>query len=293
MQKKAFWWCVVAALFIFSSRAFSVAQGTTPAAPGRNRSQPSATTVATELRDLVARIQLKVDQGKNTSADLEDDLKGFDNLLAKYAGQKTDDVAEILCTQARLCLQVLGDAPQSRHLILQLKRDFPLTTQGRNADQILNSISRHENGARIRGALVAGSQFPDFSEEDSTRKRLSLSAHKGKVVLVHFWASWSQASVADLPNLLALYEKHHEDGFNIIGVSLDDDQLKLSGFTARYRIPWPQFCDSGRWNNKLAVKYGVNVIPASYLLDRNGMIISKDPSGQRLAEQIALALEKN
>ena len=56
---------------------------------------------------------------------------------------------------------------------------------------------------------------------------------------------------------------------------MDDDRLRLSAFTTQNRMPWPQFCDAGRWNNKLAVKYGVNTIPASYLLDGEGKIISK------------------
>ena len=145
----------------------------------------SSTTVSSELHNLVARIQSRLGEGKNSPADLEDELKGFDILLAKYAGQKTDDVAEILCAEARLYLQVFADSARSRQLILRVKREFPLTTQGRNSDQILNSITKNEDAARIRSFLVPGSQFPDFAEKDSARHQLSLSAYKGKVVLVN------------------------------------------------------------------------------------------------------------
>jgi peroxiredoxin len=279
------------ALLMPSDRAFASEQSARPARSRPARTE-SFTTVASELSELIARIQSMLDQGKNTPADLAEELKGFDALLTKYAGQKTDDVAEILCTEAKLYLQVLDDSAQSRQLILRLKREFPLTTQGRNADQMLKSITRDEDAARIRSFLVTGSQFPDFAEKDSTRHELSLSAYKGKVVLVHFWASWSKASVADLPTLLALYQKYHQHGFSIIGVSLDDDQLRLSGFTAQNKMPWPQFCDANRWNNKLAVKYGVHTIPASYLLDREGKIISKNLAGPALAEQVAAGLQK-
>jgi peroxiredoxin len=284
--------CCFALGLLIAGNWASAAEKSAPPASSNSGASQSATTASSELHDLTARIQSRLDQGKNTFADLEEELKGFDPLLARYAGQKTDEVAEILCTQARLYLQVLGDSAKSRQLILQLKREFPLTTQGRKADEILTSISRHEEAVRIRSFLVPGSQFPDFAEKDSTRHQLTLSAYKGKVVLLHFWASWSKPSVAELPTLLALYEKYQGRGFDIIGISLDDDQLKLSAFTTRNQIPWPQFCDRGGWKNKLALKYGVDVIPASYLLDRDGRIIAKNLAGEDLHAHVVAALDQ-
>jgi peroxiredoxin len=245
-----------------------------------------------ELNDLVVRIQTSIDKGRTTKADLASELLEFDELLKKHAGKQTDDVAEILVVEARLYLQVLDDTAHARQLILRLKCDFPGTTPGRKVPELLATITRHEEAQRTRSFLVINSTFPDFSEKDTLRNRLSLSAYRGRVVLVQFWATWSKSSVADVPQLLAVYDRHRAGGFEIIGISLDDDQLRLSAFTTRNTIPWPQFCDGSTWNNKLALKYGVDALPANYLLDREGKIIGKNLRGAELEEKVAAALAK-
>ena len=248
--------------------------------------------VSRELHDLVVRIQSSIEKGRTTKADLAGELGEFDELLQKHSGEKTDDVAEILVLEARLYLQVLDDSAQARELILRLKREFPHTTGGRKAPELLAAISRHEEAQHARSFLVINSTFPDFSEKDTLGNPLTLSAYRGRVVLVQFWATWSRPSVAELPQLLAVYDQRHPVGFEVIGISLDDDLLKLSNFTTRNRMGWPQFCDGSTWRNKLALQYGVNRIPANYLLDREGKIIGKDLHGAELKEKIAEALAK-
>jgi alkyl hydroperoxide reductase subunit AhpC len=98
--------------------------------------------------------------------------------------------------------------------------------------------------------------------------------------------------VAELPNVLKTYTKHHSEGFEIIGVSLDDNQQKLESFLNGKGISWPQFFDGKGWNNKLAVKYGIQAIPATYLLDGNGVIIATDLRGKELEQAVAKALAK-
>ncbi|HSU53447.1 MAG TPA: thioredoxin family protein, partial [Candidatus Dormibacteraeota bacterium] len=78
----------------------------------------------------------------------------------------------------------------------------------------------------------------------------------------------------------------------IIGISLDDDQLTLSGFTARNQMRWPQFCDAAKWKNKLALKYGVNTLPTNYLLDTEGKIIAQNLRGAELEATVVAALAK-
>lgn len=89
---------------------------------------------------------------------------------------------------------------------------------------------------------------------------------------------------------MATYGKYHGKGFEIIGVSLDQDQQKLLNFTKQNNMIWPQFFDGQGWNNKLAVKYGIESIPATFLLDGNGKIIGKDLRGEELEQAIARAL---
>jgi len=96
-----------------------------------------------------------------------------------------------------------------------------------------------------------------------------------------------------MPNVIATYGRYHTQGFDIIGVSLDDDQNAVVKFTQAQGMAWPQYFDGQGWNNKLAKKYGVNSIPMDYLLDRHGIIIGKELRGEALGQAVAKALANN
>jgi len=228
-----------------------------------------------ELQDLVSKVQTKLKEGKKTEKDLAEDIKEFEALLARHKDEKTDEVAQILMMEAMVYLQVLDNAEKAVALVKQLKRDFPETKAGQGADQMLEALQKQEETKKVQRSLVEGSKFPDFDEKDVTGKPISVANYKGKVVLIDFWATWCGPCVAELPNVLKAYEKHHSKGFEIIGISLDQDQTKLTTFTKQKNMTWQQFFDGKGWGNKLAAKYGVNSIPATYLLDGDGKIIAK------------------
>ena len=100
------------------------------------------TAAATELKDLVAKVNTKLQQGKRTEEDLAPDLKEFEALLAKHKGEKTDETAQILMMEALLYLQVLDNTDKGVQLIKQLKTDFPDSKPAQNADQILDSVKQ-------------------------------------------------------------------------------------------------------------------------------------------------------
>lgn len=96
----------------------------------------------------------------------------------------------------------------------------------------------------------------------------------------------------ELPNVQKTYEKYHPKGFEIIGISLDEDEQKLKSFLKEKNIPWPQYFDGKGWENKLAMQYGIKSIPATFLLDGDGKIIAKDLRGEELEQAVAKALPK-
>jgi thiol-disulfide isomerase/thioredoxin len=261
---------------------------------------------ATELKELVTKVQAKVMElrppsppgtprkiVKISEADMSDELKQFDTLLAKHPGEKTDDVVQILYMKYMVYSQVIGDKEKGTELLAQLKKEFP------DSKLVANMKREEEQEAetqKIQDALAIGTKFPDFNEKDLTGKPLSIANYKGKVVLIDFWATWCAPCRAEVPNVVAVYNKHHSNGFEIIGISLDrqPDKAKLESYTKENKMPWPQFFDGQFWNNKLSTKYGVRSIPATYLLDGEGKIIGKgdDIRGENLDGAVAKALAR-
>jgi thiol-disulfide isomerase/thioredoxin len=242
-----------------------------------------------ELQALVAKINTDLEAGKHTEADLSDDLKQFDALLAEHKGEKTDAVAQILVAEAMLYSDVLNDGDKSEALMHQLTNDFSGTPL---VIHIQQEEAKQAAGIKMQSALVEGASFPDFQEKDVMGNPLSIANYKGKVVLIDFWATWCVPCRMQLPGVIAAYQKYHSQGFEVIGVSLDQDQQTMLNFTKENDMPWPEYFDGMGWGNELAVKYGIQSIPQNYLLDGNGKIIGRDLAGQDLMDAVAKAVGK-
>ncbi len=245
-----------------------------------------------DLKQLVATVTVKLKAGKMTEEALAPELAQFDALLAKYAGQKTEEVARILMMKASLYVQVFKNTGKAIELIRQLKNDFPDTSFAKNADETLAELEQMERAEKATAALKVGAPFPAITEQDFEGKPLTLDAYKGKVVLLDFWATWCGPCVAELPNVLAAYQKYHGKGFEIIGISLDKDRAALSAFLKENKVTWQQYFDGQGWQNKLAQQHGVMSIPTTYLLDGEGRIIASDLRGPALEAELARRLDK-
>ena len=252
-----------------------------------------AGTASAELDALVGKIQHKLLEGKRSEADLADDLKAFDELIAKHQAEKTDDSARIVFMKAMLYQQVLDKADPAIDLLQRIKTDYPDTRYAKNADQVTEAIKQEDELKKIQRSLTEGAKFPDFNEQDLDGKALSAGKFKGKVVLIDFWATWCAPCIGELPGVIQTYEKYHDKGFEIIGISLDQDQQRLQSFTKDRNMTWPQYFDGKGWGSKLVQKYGIHMIPANLLLDGDGKIIGHDLHGDALGEAIGKALNKN
>jgi peroxiredoxin len=166
----------------------------------------------------------------------------------------------------------------------------------RDPQKYLAMRERWLEARKNQGTLVQGATFPDFDEKDVMDQPLSLSRFRGKVVLIDFWATWCVPCCAEVPNVVATFQKYHDQGFEVIGVSLDKDRKKLLDFTMENKMTWQEYFDgkSLPWENKLASRYDIehSGIPMDYLLDGNGKIIGKNLRGGALPQAVAKALVK-
>jgi thiol-disulfide isomerase/thioredoxin len=101
-------------------------------------------------------------------------------------------------------------------------------------------------------------------------REVDVSKLKGKVVLIDFWATWCGPCVGELPHVKEAYDKNHHKGFEIVGVSLDQEKASLTEFVAGHQMEWPQYFDGQGWENKLAGQFGITSIPAMWLIDKKG-----------------------
>lgn len=244
-----------------------------------------------QLQELVEKVKAKLQAGKRTEADLAEELKNFDAVLAEHKGEKTDDVAQILFMKGLLYAEILENDEKATELLKQVQTDFPETTFAKQSESVIASLSRQAEARKIQRSLAVGTPFPNFETTDLEGKPLSLANYKGKVVLIDFWATWCGPCVQELPNVLKAYEKYHAKGFEIIGISLDNEKEKLTSFIKEKNMPWPQSFDGKGWQSDLAAKYGINSIPATYLLDGEGKIIAKDLRGDALDAALEKALK--
>ena len=138
-----------------------------------------------------------------------------------------------------------------------------------------------ELGSRINGMQVAvGTQAPDFTETDSSGRPVSLSAFRGKYVLVNFWASWCHPCRAENSFLVPAYDKYKDKGFEILGVSLDGGgpmarELWMKAMRTD-NTPWTQVSDLQGFKDAAAIRYGIASIPRNFLVDPGGKIIARD-----------------
>ncbi|NQV24813.1 MAG: TlpA family protein disulfide reductase [Rhodopirellula sp.] len=170
--------------------------------------------------------------------------------------------------------QVVRDFAAARHVYEEIAAKFFL-----NAD--VRSLCEN----RIRKIEMVDQPAPEVEGSDISGGTVSLASLEGKVVLIDFWATNCPPCLEEMPNLKQLYAEFHDDGFEIIGVSLDEDPAIVEQFTARAEITWPMIVERGAVKS-LRASYFVPTIPSLFVVDRSGRLHQFDVRGKHLRKVI-------
>lgn len=139
--------------------------------------------------------------------------------------------------------------------------------------------------------LEVGGLAPEIQLKTMDGADIKLSSLRGKIVLIDFWASWCGPCRKENPNVVNLYNQYKNKGFEIFGVSLDDNPDKWKAAVQKDGLIWKHGSDLRGWQNIAAQTYQVNSIPFTVLLDKNGRIIAKGLRGEELANKLAELLK--
>lgn len=143
-------------------------------------------------------------------------------------------------------------------------------------------------------AAEVGSKAPSFTAPTPDGDELSLEDNLGKVTVVDFWAAWCKPCRVENPNLVRTYNKYKDQGLNIISVSLDRPGQKdrwLQAIEEDNLEQWQHVSNLKFWNEPIAKKYRVSAIPATFILDENGVIVAKNLRGEALSNKIGELLQ--
>ncbi|HUB67076.1 MAG TPA: TlpA disulfide reductase family protein [Candidatus Methylacidiphilales bacterium] len=163
--------------------------------------------------------------------------------------------------------------------------------------QKLASDPQPEIAAMAQQELAAQKQLVDLKAKPVDLKftavdgaAIDLAKMRGKVILIDFWATWCPPCREEVPDVVAAYKKYHDQGFEVVGISLDQNKDSLLAFTKQNGMTWPQYFDGKGWDNAISKSFGIDAIPAMWLVDKKGMVVTTD-GRDNLAGQIEQLLK--
>lgn len=210
-------------------------------------------------------------------SDLSNKSKEFHNYIKKFS-----DTTKSLPVALFAASKLLNDNAEMDYI-----KSFSASLSKRFTDNQLSVEFKDKVKEKIDAEVkpsgpLTGSIAPDFTLTSLDGKSIALKSLRGKFVLLDFWASWCPPCRAENPNVVAAFEKFKGKNFTILSVSLDKDKDKWQEAVNKDKLTWMHVSDLQGWESTVAALYGVQSIPANFLIDPSGKIIAADLRGDDL-----------
>ena len=240
-----------------------------------------------ELNEVIAKA--KSDALKNAAAYWKVRLASFSSTDSTAKRKAIDEFIALAPKDPRgadllfsLTESLDNDPAQQKALYERIVKEFP------------DSSSAESVRGSLRQLDAVGKPFDLEFTDAISGAEISMKGLKGKVVVVDFWATWCGPCVAEMPALKTLYAEYKDKGVAFIGVSLDMQEGGLDGlkaFVKKEGISWPQYFQGDGWESKFSASWGINAIPAVFVVDQEGKLFSVD-AGDTLETMIRELLNR-
>lgn len=229
---------------------------------------------------------------------LEQARKGWDALLASAEPEQLGDVLQVGLQLVEFYLNA-GDVEGARSMYETMQTQVPESAPEAERKMVAQQLQQIF-APRLDALKQIGQTPPPLEGTTLSGEPIDLANYKGKVVLLDFWATWCGPCVESLPHLKEVYRKYHDQGLEVIGISLDADEQALRNFIRREGLEWPQVWDNANqptraqnpFGGSNTRRYDLTGIPATYLLDRDGRIARVRISSSMLEDAVAGVLAR-